>query len=94
MRSLLLFLCVFSQCAVADVVVLNNGDRITGDVKRIVAGEVFVKPDYSQEFGITIEQVASITIGDASPVAVTASGNYHLDDAENVATDSRERGTS
>ena len=41
----------------ADVLVLKNGDRITGDVKRIWDGEVSIEPEYADEFDVDLEVV-------------------------------------
>ena len=44
----------------ADVLVLKNGDRITGEVKRIWDGEVSIEPEYSDEFDVDLEVVDHI----------------------------------
>ena len=44
----------------ADVLVLKNGDRITGDVKRIWDLEVTIEPDYSDKFSVDLDAVAYI----------------------------------
>ena len=46
--------------AVADVLVLKNGDRITGDVKRIWDAEVTIEPEYSDEFQVDLDAISHI----------------------------------
>ena len=41
----------------ADVLVLKNGDRITGDVKRVWDGEVSIEPEYADEFDVDLAVV-------------------------------------
>ena len=43
--------------AVADVLVLKNGDRITGTIKQIWDDELAIEPEYSDEFKIDLEVV-------------------------------------
>lgn len=44
----------------ADVVTMANGDRITGDIKRVWDGELFIETAYADEFAIDLEAVAQI----------------------------------
>ena len=53
----LLFCC---SSTYADVLVLKNGDRITGDIKRIWDSEVSIEPEYSDEFDVDISVVEYI----------------------------------
>jgi putative salt-induced outer membrane protein YdiY len=46
--------------AVADVVVMQNGDRITGEVNRIWGNDLSVEPDYADEFVLELDKVAYI----------------------------------
>ncbi len=59
--GLLVILCL-SFCAItqADVLVLKNGDRITGDIKRIWDSEISIEPGYSDEFDVDISIVEYI----------------------------------
>ncbi len=41
----------------ADVLVLKNGDRITGEIKQIWDGEVSIEPDYADEFDVDLAVV-------------------------------------
>ena len=50
-------LCFSAQ---ADILVLKNGDRITGDIKRIWDGEVSIEPQYSDEFDVDVSAVEYI----------------------------------
>jgi len=64
-RNLLLtvsvaLLCTHGEWLHADVLVLKNGDRITGDVKRIWDAEVLIEPEYTDEFNIDLSAVAHI----------------------------------
>jgi hypothetical protein len=49
-----------SSFATADVLYLTNGDRITGDIKRIWDGEVNIEPEYSDEFQVDLPLVKRI----------------------------------
>jgi len=44
----------------ADVLVLKNGDRITGGIKRIWDGEISIEPEYADEFDVDISVVEYI----------------------------------
>ncbi len=57
----LLFLSTgFAATANADVLVLDNGDRITGEIKRIWDGEISIEPEYSDEFEVDVDAVDHI----------------------------------
>jgi putative salt-induced outer membrane protein YdiY len=57
-------LAVFSLCigqpAGADVLVLKNGDRITGEISRIWDKEITIEPEYSDEFTVDVPAVDHI----------------------------------
>ena len=54
-------ICLFLGTTVqADVLVLKNGDRITGDIKRIWDGEISIEPEYSDEFDVEMSVVEYI----------------------------------
>ena len=60
-RSLLAALIlVLGPVAGADVLVLKNGDRITGEIKAIWDDEITIEPTYSDEFEVDAEVVAHI----------------------------------
>lgn len=44
----------------ADVVVMRNGDRISGEVNRIWGNDLSVEPDYADEFVVDLDKVAYI----------------------------------
>lgn len=46
--------------AQADVLVLKNGDRITGEIKRIWDNEITIEPEYADEFEVDLPVVAFI----------------------------------
>ena len=51
--------------ASADVVTMKNGDRITGSVKRVWDGELFIETGYADEFAVSLDAVEHIeTDGD------------------------------
>jgi hypothetical protein len=55
--TLNLGISVFSH---ADVLVLENGDRITGEISRIWDAEVTIEPEYSDEFEVDLSAVVYI----------------------------------
>jgi len=46
--------------ALADQLIMNNGDVITGDISGIADGKVNIKPAYTDEFAVDLAEVASI----------------------------------
>ncbi len=44
----------------ADVVTMSNGDRITGQIKRVWDGELYIETDYADEFSVDLDAVAQI----------------------------------
>lgn len=46
--------------AAGDVITMNNGDRITGNITKVWDNELFIEPDYGDEFSVDLEAVASI----------------------------------
>jgi putative salt-induced outer membrane protein YdiY len=59
-ESLLLLGWLIAQPALADVLILKNGDRITGDIKRIWDAEITIEPAYSDEFTVDVPAVDHI----------------------------------
>jgi len=55
-----IFCLLFGATANADVLVLKNGDRITGDIKRIWDAEVSIEPEYADEFQVDLEAISHI----------------------------------
>lgn len=54
--------CAFLACgaASADVVVMLNGDTITGDISRIWDNDLTIEPEYADEFSVDLDQVRYI----------------------------------
>ena len=48
------------QITYADVLVLKNGDRISGEIKRIWDNEITIEPEYSDEFKVDLPAVDHI----------------------------------
>ena len=73
---------LFCYSVKGDVLVLKNGDRITGDISRIWDGEVTIEPEYSDEFDvdlISVEYIESnrkfeIDLNDGRSILATFSG--------------------
>jgi putative salt-induced outer membrane protein YdiY len=46
------------QPSIAGVIVMKNGDRITGAIKKIWDGDVFIEPAYADEFSVDQVDIA------------------------------------
>jgi len=55
-----MFCLIIGATANADVLILKNGDRITGDIKRIWDAEVTIEPEYSDEFQVDLDAISHI----------------------------------
>ena len=44
----------------ADVVVMQNGDRFTGEVNRIWGNDLSIEPEYADEFVVDLDKVAYV----------------------------------
>ena len=51
-------LFIAMQPASAGVIVMKNGDRITGSIKKIWDGDVFIEPSYADEFSVDQVDIA------------------------------------
>lgn len=51
---------LISSVSAADVLHMRNGDRITGEVKRIWDDELSIDPEYGDEFTVDLDQVLHI----------------------------------
>ena len=49
-----------AQAKAVDVLVLKNGDRITGEITRIWDAEITIEPEYADEFNVDVPAVAYI----------------------------------
>ena len=58
--SLLAVTASFSEPVMADILVLKNGDRITGEIKRIWDADVTIEPSYADEFVVDLPAVHHI----------------------------------
>lgn len=59
-QILAVVLIFMSQSLVAGVLVLENGDRITGEIKQIWDAEILIEPEYSDEFQVDVSAVSYI----------------------------------
>lgn len=59
-RSFLVLFVLLSQSSMADVLVLKNGDRITGEISRVWDNEITIEPEYSDEFAVDVPAVDHI----------------------------------
>lgn len=65
MKRLIFLLCALvCQSALADVILLKNGDRITGDISSFWDDEVTIEPEYSDEFQVDADAIADIQTDD------------------------------
>jgi putative salt-induced outer membrane protein YdiY len=53
----LLFLLLLSLSASADVIYLKNGDRITGEINRVMNEEITIDPEYGGEYEVKFEHI-------------------------------------
>jgi len=58
--SLLLIFLALPAAALADRLVMTNGDVITGTISKISDGDVYIEPSYADEFAVSLSEVASI----------------------------------
>jgi len=74
---LLLLSCLPANAKRRDIVVMKNGDRITGEVKKLEQGVLYIEPEYvSSAFGINWNEVA--TIQSAAGYQVVLENGDHL----------------
>lgn len=50
----------YPGAAAADVLYMQNGDRISGKIKRVWDGELFIESDYADEFAVSLDAVARL----------------------------------
>src|SRR6476619_3593580 len=65
-----------ASVALADTVILDNGDRITGRIQRAESGKVVIATDYAGEIRIDWAHIETLTSDEAMTV--------NLDDATRV----------
>ena len=59
-KTLVVATLLASQAVNADVLILKNGDRITGEIKRIWDSEITIEPEYSDEFKVELPAIDHI----------------------------------
>jgi len=74
--ALLAVLGASASITLADTVILDNGDRITGRIQRAESGKVIIATDYAGEIGIDWAHIETLTSDEAMTV--------NLDDATRV----------
>jgi putative salt-induced outer membrane protein YdiY len=88
----ILLLCLLGSAAAyaEDFVLMKNGDRLTGEIKKIWNGEVFIDPAYGDEYAIELEYVAYVHTDEDFEVTVrrgrrteTLIGRLDIDDQQN-----------
>jgi len=60
-NSLIIIFLLYSATAGAGVLVLKNGDRITGEIKHIWDAEITIEPEYTDEFTVDLSAVDQVT---------------------------------
>ena len=83
LSTLALLLTVFTPHLFADQVVLTNGDRLTGVIKKYDDQKLYLKPDYAGEIAIKWSAIAKVT-GD-KPLHVERTDDTKLTAPEIVA---------
>ena len=58
--SFALIAMLVSPVASGGVLVLKNGDRISGEIKRVWDAEVSIEPEYADEFSVDLDVIAHI----------------------------------
>ncbi len=75
LHLVLLFIVVPKALAQNDVIVTQNGDRITGEIKKLEKGVIYIDPDYSDSiFQIDWKKVKQVE-SEQSFIIETSSGN-------------------
>ena len=89
----LLFLC-FGQ-ALADKIVLENGDTLTGTVEKVVGGKLTLKTDYAGAIEIQVEKIKQIFTDHPAEVHLSSGevlkGKIRTEDQQVVVEQSPER---
>ncbi len=70
--------------AIADVVYLKNGDRVTGEIKEIWDDNISIEPEYSDEFDIEFDHIAYVQSDKAMEVELFdgTKGAYLIEKSE------------
>lgn len=68
---ILTMLFLHTTAAIADRLVMKNGDVITGNISQVADGEVLIEPAYADEFAVDLAEVVSIETDDTFEVELT-----------------------
>ena len=60
--------------AAADQIVMDNGDVINGNIKRIEDDKVYIEPAYADEFSVKLKHVVSITTKEVFDIEIKDDG--------------------
>ncbi|MFG0456779.1 DUF481 domain-containing protein [Shewanella mangrovisoli] len=71
--ALTLWLCGVSHHAIADTVFLNNGDKITGEIKALDEQNLVIKPSYAPKITIERSAVRSFETREPQPWSINRS---------------------
>jgi len=63
-----------SSAAWADVVLLKNGDRISGTIVSAAGGKVVITPDFDKTSNITVKQTDIATFSSPTPMLIKLAG--------------------
>ena len=92
-RNILLFIflpaaLLFNHVAAADVIVMKNGDRITGTIQRVWDEELFIQPAYADEFAVDLAEIAHIESDQAFDIELrdnsTIEGRFEIDEEDGM----------
>jgi len=71
MRFTSILLCIaIAPAAIADVITLDNGDRITGQIKGLEDNQLLITSPYSDALRIKVAHVTAVESGDAAILAL------------------------
>lgn len=87
-KTLLLTFMLIASLAhndtLADVIVMKNGDRISGAIKRVWDEELFIEPAYADEFAVELKEIAHIESDQAFDIELrdnsTIEGRFETDE--------------
>ena len=84
---LLLLSCLPAEAKRHDIVVMKNGDQITGEVKKLEQGVLYIEPEYvSSAFGVDWDAVATIRSA-AGYQIILENGDHLAGTIERVSSD-------
>jgi hypothetical protein len=74
---MIFFLYLFTPSALADVVELDNGSRVVGNIMKIVEGRLLIKTDFAGNLTIPMERVVSFSSDKPMFVAVPGEDRHY-----------------